>query len=31
MYTRVLYETGYNTYMVNRNTNWNNKDVEGIL
>ena len=31
MCTRVLYETGYGTYMVGRNADWNDKEVEGIL
>ena len=31
MCTRVLYETGYKTYMVGRNADWNDKDVDGVL
>lgn len=31
MCTRVLYETGYGTYMVGRNADWNDKDVEIVM
>ena len=31
MCTRVLYETGYRTYMVGRNADWNDPTVEGVL
>lgn len=31
MCTRVLYETGYGTYIVGRNADWNDETVEGVL
>jgi len=31
MCTRVLYETGYGTYMVGRNADWNDPTAEGVL